>query len=99
MDEQLILTHDRCNFRQYIPSKSGKYGLKIFWCCDSERAYLLNGEVYLGHQPEATAAARNTNRICNLVKRLVHPWINTVRTITTDNYFTSTQLAVDLLDV
>jgi hypothetical protein len=59
----------------------------------------LNGEVYLGHQPEAATAARNTNRICNLVKRLVNPWINTRRTITTDNYFTSAELAEDLLGV
>jgi hypothetical protein len=33
------------------------------------------------------------------VKRLVHPWINTGRTITTDNYFTSAELAEDLLGV
>jgi hypothetical protein len=99
VDEQLIPTRGRCNFRQYIPSKPGKYGLKIFWCCDSETAYPLNGEVYLGRQPEAANATRNTNRVCNLVKRLVNPWINTGRTITTDNYFTSAELAEYLLGV
>ncbi len=99
VDEQLIPTRGRCNFRQYIPSKPGKYGLKIFWCCDSDTAYPLNGEVYLGRQPGAATEAKGTNRICNLVKRLVHPWINTGRTITTDNYFTSADLAEDLLGV
>ena len=38
VDEQLIPTRGRCNFRQYMPSKPGKYGLKIFWCCDSDTA-------------------------------------------------------------
>lgn len=56
VDEQLILTRGRCNFRQYIPSKPGKYGLKIFWCCDSNTAYPLNAEVYLGRQPGAPTA-------------------------------------------
>jgi hypothetical protein len=99
VDEQLIPTRGRCNFRQYIPSKPGKYGLKIFWCCDSDTAYPLNGEVYLGRQSDAAAAAQDKNRIRNLVKRLVHPWINTGRSITTDNYFTSAELAEDLLGV
>ena len=99
VDEQLIPTRGRCNFRQYMPSKPGKYGLKIFWCCDSNTAYPLNAEVYLGRQPGAAAAAKDTNRIRNLVKRLVHPWINTGRTITTDNYFTSAELAEDFLGV
>ncbi|CAF4192844.1 unnamed protein product [Rotaria sp. Silwood2] len=97
VDEQLIPTRGRCNFRQYIPSQPGKYGVKIFWCCDSSMSYPLNGEVYLGRQPEKSAATQATNRISNLVKRLVHPWINTGRTVTTDNYFTSVELAEDLL--
>ncbi|CAF1423305.1 unnamed protein product [Adineta ricciae] len=101
VDEQLIPARGRCNFRQYMPSKPGKYGLKIFWCCDSDTAYPLNAEVYLGRQSgaAAAAAAKDTNRIHNLVKRLVHPWINTRRTITTNYYFTSADLAEDLLDV
>jgi hypothetical protein len=60
VDEQLIPSRGCCIFRQYIPSKPGKYGLKLFWCCDSDTAYLLNAEIYLGRQPGATIAARNT---------------------------------------
>ncbi|CAF1049694.1 unnamed protein product [Rotaria sordida] len=99
VDEQLIPTRGRCNFRQYIPSKPGKYGVKIFWCCDSDTAYPLNAEVYLGRQPGAPTAAKDKDRIRNLVKQLIHPWINTGRTITTDNYFTSAELSEDLLGV
>ncbi|CAF2055700.1 unnamed protein product [Rotaria magnacalcarata] len=83
VDGQLIPTRGRCNFRQYIPSKPGKYGLRIFWCYDSDTVYPLNGEVYLGRQSQAAGVGRNTSPICNLVKRLVQPWINTGRTITT----------------
>lgn len=97
VDEQLVPTRGRCSFRQYMPAKSGKYGLKIFWCCDSSTAYPLAGEVYLGRQSEATTQVGNANRINNLLKRLVQPWMNTGRTITTDNYFTNAELAEDLL--
>ncbi|CAF3766209.1 unnamed protein product [Rotaria sp. Silwood1] len=99
VDEQLIPTRGRCNFRQYIPSKPGKYGLKIFWCCDSDTVYPLNGKVYLGRQSQATGVGRNTSPICNLVKGLVQPWVNNGRIITTDIYFTSAELAEDLLGV
>ncbi|CAF1078567.1 unnamed protein product [Rotaria sordida] len=97
VDEQLISTRGHCRLLQYNPSKPGKYGLKIFWCCGSSTAYPLNGEVYLGRQSKTAAAAKNTNCIRDLVKRLVHPWINSGRTVTTDNYFTSVELAEDLL--
>ena len=43
IDEQLVATRGRCPFRQYIPSKPGKYGIKIFWICDSETSYPLKG--------------------------------------------------------
>jgi len=96
VDEQLVATRGRCSFRQYIPTKPGKYGIKIFWACDSKTSYPLKGEVYVGRQPGAPA---NSNNVQDLVKRLVHPWNNSGRNITMDNYFTSVELAVDMLAV
>lgn len=99
IDEQLIPSRGRCGFRQYMPSKPGKYGLKLFWCCDSKTAYPLAGEVYLGRQPDATASSIANNRTSSLVQRLVQSWINGGRTITTDKYFIGAELAEDLLGV
>ena len=99
VDEQLIPTRGRCCFRQSIPSKPGKYGLKIFWCCDSMTAYPLNGEVYLGRQSETATTSNSMSRITNLVRRLIESRINSGRTITTNNYFTSVELAEYLLGV
>ena len=98
VDEQLIPTRGRCKFRQYMPNKPGKYGIKVFWCCDSKTAYPLKGEVYVGRHREAASPA-NKNGIKELVKRLVTPWINKGRSVTTDNYFTSVELVEDLLGV
>jgi hypothetical protein len=59
----------------------------------------LAGEAYLGFQQQAAEQCVNTNHINGLVKRLVEPWMNTGRNITTDKYFTSVTLAEDRLGV
>lgn len=48
IDEQLLPTRNRCSFRQYIPSKPGKYGIKTFWLVESRTNYPMAAEVYLG---------------------------------------------------
>nr|XP_022904749.1 piggyBac transposable element-derived protein 4-like [Onthophagus taurus] len=39
IDEQLVGFRDRCTFVQYMPSKPAKYGVKIFWMCESTSDY------------------------------------------------------------
>ena len=36
-----------------MPSKPGKYGVKIFWLCDASVAYAFKGKIYVGKQPGA----------------------------------------------
>ena len=94
IDEQLVLTRGRCSFRQYIPSKPGKYGIKIFWICDALNSYPLKAEIYVGKQPNEP---RSVDYALNLVHRLSAPYINKGRTITMDNFFTSCKLAEQML--
>ena len=82
-------TRGRCSFRQYISSKPGKYGIKIYWACDSETSYPLRSEVYIGKQPA------NASNVMDLVKRL--PWQKIGRNVSMDHYFTSYDLAIDIL--
>lgn len=96
VDEQLVAFRGRCKIKQYIPIKPGKYGIKIYWCCDAENSYPLTAEVYVGRQP---GAAVGRNSTVDLVKRLVDPWKNKGRNVTMDNFFTSAELAEDLLKV
>lgn len=51
IDEQLLNTRNRCPIKQYIPSKPGKYGIKINWIIDATTSYPLAGEIYVGQQP------------------------------------------------
>lgn len=95
IDEQLVATRGRCSFRQYIPSKPGKYGIKIFWIAHARNSYPLKGEIYVGKQPNEVTAP---NFAANLVNRLSAKYIGKGRTITMDNFFTSCGLAEQLLD-
>ena len=46
IDESLVLFHGRVVFRQYIPSKRHRFGIKFFVICDCETGYMLDLAVY-----------------------------------------------------
>ena len=45
VDEQLVQFKGRCGFAQYIPSKPGKVGLKLWVCCDVATSYAVRVQV------------------------------------------------------
>jgi len=94
VDEQLVPYRGRCPFRQYMPSKPAKYGLKWWLCCDAENSYVCNLSVYIGKQ-QGDNPAKNVGQ--TVVTELVGPYRGSGRNITTDNYFTSVPLAEELL--
>ena len=48
IDEQLIPFRGRCPFRQYMPSKPDKYGMKLFLLVDCNTGYVYTGQPYVG---------------------------------------------------
>lgn len=95
IDEQLVNTRNRCSFRQFIPSKPGKYGIKIFWIVDSKNIYPVSAEIYLGMQPNNN---RSTGISHDLVMRLCAKYLDVGTNITMDNFFTSVKFAKSLID-
>ncbi len=51
VDECLVPFHDCCPFKQYMPSKPAKYGIKIWAACDAQFIYAWNMQVYTGKSP------------------------------------------------
>lgn len=86
IDEMLPGFRGRCSFRQYIPSKPNKYGLKIFALVDSRMFYTLNLEIYAGKQPEGPF--QQSNKPSDVVLRLAEPVVGSGRNIVADNWFT-----------
>lgn len=95
IDEMLIAFRGRCKFRQYIPSKPAKYGLKIIALVDARNFYIKNLEIYAGKQPDGPYSS--SNKPFDIVDRIVQPISKTNRNVTFDNWFTSYELVHHLL--
>jgi len=93
VDEQLMPCRSRCSFIQYMPSKPDKYGIKIWWLCDSKTSYPLGGIPYTGKVGKTRAVGLGQE----IVEKLCAPYFGTNRNVTMDNYFTSKELAESLL--
>lgn len=94
VDEQLFPSKVRCRFLQYIANKPDKFGIKFWLCVDVDSKYVLNGLPYLGKDD---SRPQNQSLGENVVMRLLEPFLNTGRNITTDNFVTSVSLAKNLL--
>ena len=92
IDEMLQKFCGRCKFRQYMPSKSGRYGIKYWILADVENHYCYNAIPCLGKETEFPAV----NLGAQVVKSLVEPIKGTNRIITFDCYFASVDLFEEL---
>lgn len=92
VDESVVPFRGRLVFKQYIPLKTHKYGVKIFKLCSSE-GYTYNMKIYCGKEQDAGASVPT-----NVVMTLAENLLDSGRTMVTDNYYTSMDLANKLLD-
>ena len=86
VDEQLVCFRGRCPFKQYIPSKPGKYGIKIWTICDSTCSYTLKMQVYTGKD---AGLSLETNQGTRVVLDLVKDIEKSDQNITCDYFFTN----------
>lgn len=93
IDEQLLPFKGKCPFRQFIPKKPDKYGLKLWLCVDVQSYYVFNAFPYIGRQPDQQ---RQTQVGASVVLELLKPLYGSNRNVTVDNFFTSVSLAKEL---
>lgn len=92
VDESLVPYKGRLAIKQYIPNKSSKYGIKLFKLCCAH-GYTWNLCVYCGKERDPSGAVPT-----KVVMKLSEGLLDAGRTIVTDNYYSSLQLANCLLD-
>lgn len=90
IDESMVPFRGRLKFRQYIPGKAHKYGVKLFKICEVN-GYTHDVNVYAGKNK-----VNGKGLACRVVLELSNPFLNAGRTIVTDNFYTSLPLANEL---
>ena len=95
IDESLILFKGRLLFKQYMPSKQHRFGIKLFVMCDVKTGCVLDLIVYIGAQ---TAIIRNPDLGISgsVVSTLMAPYLGKGHSLYIDNWYTSPQLAMFL---
>jgi len=93
IEEQLIRFRGKCPFRQFIPTKPDKYGIKLWLCVDANSYYVFDAIPYTGRPP---GQDRQRNIGMNVVLQLMQPLFGPSRNVTVDNFFTSFPLAKQL---
>ena len=94
IDEGMIAFKGRLSFRQYMPAKPTKYGIKVWMAADSKNGYVNNFSVYLGKEANVP---RVNGLGYDVVMKMASPFLKKHRHIFFDNFFTSTKLMEDLL--
>ena len=89
VDKSLLEFRGRCSFKQHIPNKPSKYGIKVYVLADSKSFYSVGSKIY-------AVAGTHIQNVSG-----THPSgygfdsdiSGTNRNITTDNYYTSISIA------
>jgi len=92
IDESLLLFKGRLSFKQYIPSKRTRFGVKTFVLCDCISGYVLDLIIYTGATTLVEAVYEGIGKSGNIVMELLSPYLGNGHTIYMDNWFTSPKL-------
>ncbi|CAJ0940272.1 unnamed protein product [Ranitomeya imitator] len=94
IDESLVHFKGRLKFRQYLPSKRSRYGIKLYKLCESTSGYTHRFRVYEGkdtqiNPPECPPILGVSGKI---VWELQHPLLDKGYHLYIDNFYTSIPL-------
>ena len=89
---RLIKFKGRVHFRQFIPSKPGRFGIKAFTLAESNSGYVLGSKVHTGKL--ARVIQKDLGK--KAVMSLMEPFLNKGYYLFLDNYYTSVGLFEEL---
>ena len=84
IDEGIIAYKGRLSFKQYLPAKTTKYGVKFFAIWDSVTGYWMRVEIYSGRDEMLSCGFT-----FNIVNKLISPYMEYNHILYTDNFYTS----------
>lgn len=90
VDEGMVGFRGRLSFKQYMPAKPTKYGIKVWMAADSSNGYVLNFDVYLGKEPNQRPRIYGLGY--DVVTSMIRPFMNKNHHVYFDNFFSSVKL-------
>lgn len=91
----MIKYKGRLHFRQYMPKKPVKWGIKVWMVADAKTGYVSNYDIYLGKPCGSDRG--EVGLATKVVLDLTQPFQHCNRHIFFDNFFTSVPLVEELL--
>ncbi|CAN2388364.1 Transposase IS4, partial [Pristimantis euphronides] len=94
IDESLVHFRGRLKFRQYLPSKRARYGIKVYKLCESTSGYTFKFRIYEGkdRRIEPPNCPPSLGISGKIVWDLVHPLLDQGYHLYLDNFYTSVPL-------
>src|SRR6218665_986120 len=94
VDELMVGTKCRISFLQYMPKKPKKFGIKLWALCESVSGYCLQFQVYTGKVDTGVEHGLAYRVVFDLMAH----YLNKGYKLFMDNFYSSYQLYVDLLN-
>nr|XP_012152390.1 PREDICTED: piggyBac transposable element-derived protein 4-like [Megachile rotundata] len=92
IDERLLLYKGRLSFKQFIPSKRNRFGIKSFVLCDCKRGYIQDFIVYTGGDATIGPENKDYGKSGSIVMYLLEPYLGKGHTLYVVNWYTSPAL-------
>jgi hypothetical protein len=95
IDESLTLWKGRLSFKQYLPRKASKFGIKTYELCDFTMGYLWSFLIYTGKDIELDSplTTADTSKTTAIILKLIESLQKQGRTVWMDNLCNSPSLA------
>ena len=94
IDEAMIPFQGRLYFKQYIKGKPNPWGVKVWCLCDAKNGYLCDFSFYTGKENTPMPKGLGHHVVMSLGSRFLYKFHH----FYFDNFFSSVQLAHDLLE-
>ncbi|XP_065664742.1 piggyBac transposable element-derived protein 4-like [Hydra vulgaris] len=96
IDESLLLWKRKLSWKQYIPSKRARFGLKSFILAETKTGYIWNGFLYTGKVDKINTDNYNY-MATSIVMTLMNNLLNKGYCVFIDNWYTSVEVCHKLL--
>jgi hypothetical protein len=79
------------SFKQFIPTKRHRFGIKVFFICDCQTGVVLDFIIYTVSSTEFKLD-KNLGKSSSVVMTLMKPYLNKGHSLFLDNWYTSSRL-------